>query len=118
MVECHYMTSDSGTKELIRSNTQKKTVVQEPPMYRVILLNDHYTSMEFVVLVLESIFMKNLMEATEIMLSVHRSGSGIAGIYTKEVAETKVATVTEVAREHGFPLKCIMEPVRSSSNSK
>lgn len=80
-------------------------------MYRVILLNDHYTTMEFVVLVLQQIFHKNLEEATQIMLSVHKGGSGIAGTYTKEIAETKIALVTQVARQHGYPLRCSMEQV-------
>ena len=80
-------------------------------MYKVVLLNDHYTPMEFVVLVLEQIFQKNLSEATQIMLSVHTQGAGLAGIYTKEIAETKVVQVTQVARHNEHPLRCTMEPV-------
>ncbi len=99
----------SGTKELER--TKSVTSVKEPPMYRVILLNDHYTSMEFVVLVLEGVFNKSTAEAHHIMLSVHKAGSGIAGVYTREIAETKVATVTHLARKEGFPLQCVMEPI-------
>lgn len=85
--------------------------MREPPMYRVILLNDHYTTMEFVVLILEQIFHKSATEAAEIMIAVHKNGSGIAGVFTREVAETKVAIVEQLAREHSFPLKCAMEPM-------
>ena len=99
----------SGTKELER--TKSVTAVREPPMSKVILLNDHYTSMEFVVLVLEGVFNKSSADAYEIMLSVHKSGRGIAGTYTREVAETKLHTVTHMARKQGFPLQCVMEPV-------
>ena len=83
--------------------------VEEPPMYRVMLINDDYTTMEFVVEVLVYVFQKSPEEATRIMLNVHRSGVGICGIYPFEVAETKVKTVQTLARENGFPLKCIME---------
>lgn len=79
-------------------------------MYRVILLNDDYTTMEFVVLILETVFKKSPTEAQEIMLAVHRKGKGTAGVYTKEVAETKVAIVHHLARENEYPLKCQMEP--------
>jgi ATP-dependent Clp protease adaptor protein ClpS len=96
----------SGIEELERV----KSVVKEPPMYKVILLNDHYTSMEFVVAILEGVFHKNSAEAHQIMLSVHKAGKGIAGAYTREIAETKVATVTQLARKEGFPLQCVMEP--------
>lgn len=91
--------------------TKDEVKTQEPPMYQVILLNDDYTSMEFVVHVLENIFHKTPAEAKSIMLLVHEKGSGIAGIYTKEIAETKIALVHRCAREEEFPLKCIMEPV-------
>lgn len=79
-------------------------------MYRVILLNDHYTSMDFVVWVLQSVFRKSAGEAFEVMMQVHRQGSGLAGVYTKDIAETKAATVETVAREHKFPLRCNVEP--------
>ena len=82
----------------------------EPPMYRVILLNDDYTTMEFVVVVLETVFRKTHEEAQSIMLSVHKQGSGVAGVYTKEVAETKIAIVQQLARQNEYPLKCLMEP--------
>ena len=78
-------------------------------MYKVMLLNDDYTTMEFVVEVLVYIFQKSLEEATRIMLNVHRSGIGVCGFYPYEIAETKVSAVETLARENGFPLKCIME---------
>ncbi|MCC6933607.1 MAG: ATP-dependent Clp protease adapter ClpS [Deltaproteobacteria bacterium] len=84
---------------------------KEPSMYKVILLNDNYTTMDFVVLVLEQIFKKMPAEAQQIMLNVHEQGAGLAGIYTKDVAETKVALVHKFARDREFPLKCTMEAV-------
>jgi ATP-dependent Clp protease adaptor protein ClpS len=81
----------------------------QPPMYRVILHNDDYTTMEFVIEVLMNVFGKSLEKATEIMLNVHRQGKGICGVYTYEIAETKVTTVHRLSRERGFPLKSTME---------
>ena len=81
----------------------------EPPMYKVLLLNDDYTTMDFVVDVLKYVFYKSTEEATRIMLNVHNNGVGVCGVYPYEVAETKVNTVDALAREHGFPLKCTME---------
>jgi ATP-dependent Clp protease adaptor protein ClpS len=98
---------DPEVEESVESETDYD--VEEPPMYRVMLLNDDYTTMEFVVEVLVYVFQKSPEEATRIMLNVHRSGVGICGIYPFEVAETKVNTVETLARENGFPLKCIME---------
>ena len=83
--------------------------VKEPSMYRVLLHNDDYTTMEFVVDILMHIFRKTIEDATRIMLNVHQEGIGICGVYTYEVAETKVDTVHKLARDHGFPLKCSME---------
>ncbi len=83
--------------------------VKEPSLYRVLLHNDNYTTMEFVVEILMHIFHKTIEDATRIMLNVHEKGSGICGIYTYEVAETKVDTVHNLARDQGFPLKCSME---------
>ncbi len=83
--------------------------LEEPRMFKVLLHNDDYTTMEFVVLVLQSVFHKSFAEATQIMLNVHRSGIGVCGIYTGEVAETKVAMVHHMARESGYPLQCSME---------
>lgn len=96
-------------KEKVRSATRNKVV--EPPMYRVLLHNDDYTTMEFVVNILVSVFGKPLEQAVTIMLNVHRTGVGECGIYTYEVAETKVETVHALAAENGFPLKSSMEKV-------
>ena len=83
--------------------------VKEPPMYKVLLHNDDYTTMEFVVQVLMLVFHKSIETATRIMLNVHQQGIGMCGLYTYEVAETKVETVIRMARENGHPLKCTME---------
>lgn len=96
-------------EEKIFLEEKEKISVVEPELYRVYLLNDDYTTMDFVVHVLMSIFDKSRLEATSIMLHVHRHGKGLAGIYTKEIAETKVAQVESLARSHGFPLKCTIE---------
>lgn len=82
---------------------------KKPSMYKVLLLNDDYTPMEFVVHILERFFSKNRQEATDIMLHVHRRGVGICGIFTYEVAETKVAQVMDFARANEQPLQCTME---------
>ena len=83
--------------------------VIEPPMYRVLLHNDDYTTMDFVVEILILVFNKSPEEAVNIMLNIHRKGIGLCGVYTYEVSETKVETVHAIAREQGFPLKCSME---------
>ncbi len=95
------------TEDAAVSEHQAQT--QEPPQYRVMLLNDDYTTMEFVVQVLMLVFKKSVEDATRIMLNVHRKGVGVCGTYTFEVAETKVDTVHALARDHEFPLRCIME---------
>ena len=84
--------------------------LKKPTLYKVILLNDDYTPMEFVVRVLEKFFHKNREEATRIMLHVHTRGLGICGVFTREVAETKVRQVTIYAQENQHPLQCTMEP--------
>lgn len=81
----------------------------EPPMFRVLLHNDDYTTMEFVVEILRKVFHKTMDEATQIMFHVHKKGLGVCGTYTQEVAETKVELVHHLARKNGFPLKCTME---------
>jgi ATP-dependent Clp protease adaptor protein ClpS len=83
--------------------------LEEPPMYKVLLHNDDYTTMEFVVEVLKTVFHKSEEEATRIMLHVHYNGIGICGVYPAEIAETKVEIVHSLARQHGFPLRCSME---------
>ncbi len=85
--------------------------VQEPSLYKVLLHNDDYTSMEFVIAILENVFQKNSSEAGRIMLNVHQEGVGVAGIYTREICETKVVIVHDLARQSEFPLRCSVEKV-------
>jgi ATP-dependent Clp protease adaptor protein ClpS len=89
--------------------TRTRPKTKKPNLYRVLLLNDDYTPMEFVVLVLEKYFNKGREEATRIMLLVHHKGVGVCGVYTYEVAETKVTQVMDFSRQHGHPLQCTME---------
>ncbi|MBI1215113.1 MAG: ATP-dependent Clp protease adapter ClpS [Alphaproteobacteria bacterium] len=89
--------------------TRTRTRTKKPSMYRVLLLNDDFTPMDFVVHVLEKFFAKNRQEATEIMLNVHRRGVGVCGVFTYEVAETKVNMVMDYARKNEHPLQCTME---------
>jgi len=89
--------------------TKTRTKTQRPSLYKVLLLNDDYTPMEFVVLVLQRFFGKSAEDATRIMLHVHQKGVGVCGVYTYEIAETKVAQVIEFARQHQHPLQCTME---------
>ena len=91
--------------------TEQELDLSEPPLFRVLLHNDNYTTMDFVVLVLEKVFNKPPAEATRIMLNVHRKGVGVCGMYPGEIAETKVALVHELARDNSYPLKCSMEKV-------
>jgi ATP-dependent Clp protease adaptor protein ClpS len=88
---------------------ERKPEVKKPPMYKVMLLNDDYTPMDFVVSVLKQFFYKSMEQATKIMLQVHYDGAGVAGIYTSEIAETKVSLVNDYARSNGHPLMCTME---------
>jgi len=99
--------ADGGTVTERRTKTKAKTA--KPPLFKVILLNDDYTPMEFVVELLKAVFHKEHAEATRIMLWVHQNGMGVAGVYPFEVAETKVRAVEELAREAQYPLKCTME---------
>jgi ATP-dependent Clp protease adaptor protein ClpS len=92
----------------VAEKTRPRTV--EPKLYRVLLHNDDYTTMEFVISVLESVFGKSPAEAYRVMMHVHTQGVGVAGIYPFEVAETKVAMVLERAKDSGHPLRCSMEP--------
>ncbi len=106
------MTDDSfkgsdGTNTGVVVKAKPKT--KKPAMYKVLMLNDDYTPMEFVVHVLERFFQKNREEATQIMLHVHQKGVGICGVYTYEVAETKVTEVMDFARKHQHPLQCTLE---------
>ena len=96
----------TGGEVLERTRHETK----KPDMYKVLLLNDDYTTMDFVVEVLETVFHKSPAEAHRIMMAVHTQGKGLCGVYPFEVAETKVATVIELARGSGFPLRAAMEP--------
>lgn len=98
--------NDKGQSQVILE-TRPRT--KKPSMYKVIMLNDDYTPMEFVVHVLQRFFNKDINEATEIMLHVHQNGVGICGVFTFEVAETKVTQVIDLARQHQHPLQCTME---------
>jgi len=97
---------DQGKTGIV-TKTRPKT--KKPSLYKVLLLNDDYTPMEFVVHVLEKCFHKGRQEATDIMLTVHRKGVGICGVFTYEVAEAKVTLVMDFSRQHGHPLKCTLE---------
>ncbi len=97
---------DNGQTGVI-TRTAPKT--KKPALYKVLLLNDDYTPMEFVIVVLERFFNKGRDEATRIMLHVHQKGVGICGVYTFEIAETKVTQVMDFARKHQHPLQCTME---------
>ncbi len=89
--------------------TQEKEEVKEPEEFRVLLLNDDFTTMEFVVSVLMTVFHKPLPEATRIMLDVHKKGRGTVGVYSYDIAVTKINQVHQLAKQNGFPLKCTME---------
>jgi ATP-dependent Clp protease adaptor protein ClpS len=100
--------TDRQTGDEILERTRQET--KKPELFKVLLLNDDYTTMDFVVEILESIFHKQPADAFRIMMAVHTKGKGLCGVYPHEVAETKVAAVEESAREHGFPLRAAMEP--------
>jgi ATP-dependent Clp protease adaptor protein ClpS len=91
--------------------TEDITKTQEPRLYKVLLHNDDYTSMEFVIAILETIFHKSPHDATKIMLNVHNEGVGVAGVYTREICETKISVVHQLAEKNEFPLRCSMETV-------
>ncbi len=87
----------------------QRSKLKPPPMYKVMLLNDDYTPMDFVVVVLQTVFAMSREQATQVMLKVHRDGMGVCGIYTREVAATKVEQVIDLAKSHQHPLQCTME---------
>lgn len=92
-----------------------KPKLKRPPLYRVVLLNDDYTPMEFVVEVLEHFFSMNREKATQVMLAVHTQGKGVCGIYPRDIAETKAEQVNQAARDNGHPLLCEVEPSQDES---
>jgi ATP-dependent Clp protease adaptor protein ClpS len=99
---------DDSPDEQIQLEGQ--TEVCAPRLYRVVLLNDDYTTMDFVVEILVQVFHKSPAEATKIMLDVHKKGSGVCGVYSYDIAQTKVAQVYRQAKQHSFPLQCSLEP--------
>ena len=104
------MSGTPSTRESTLTEARAEEKLERPQMWRVLLHNDDYTTQDFVVWVLESVFHKPRGEAFTIMMSVHRSGLGVAGVYTHDVAETKVGTTKQLAEEHEFPLLVTMEP--------
>jgi ATP-dependent Clp protease adaptor protein ClpS len=99
---------DDGGSVVVERKTQK---TKPPQMYQVVMLNDDYTPMEFVVVVIQEFFNKDRETATQIMLKIHLDGKGICGVYSRDVAATKVEQVQEAARQAGHPLQCVSEPV-------
>ncbi len=95
----------ADTQVIAESKSKTKT----PPLYRVILMNDDYTPMDFVIRVLQTYFQKDSSEATKIMLQIHHQGSGLCGTFTYEIAETKTYQVNQFSRQNRHPLKCVME---------
>lgn len=93
----------------LKEQIRERVEVREPSMFRVILLNDNYTTMDFVIMILMVVFHKSHDDAQQVMLDVHRNGRGVAGIYPFEIAETKVRQVEAMAEKHRFPLRCTME---------
>jgi ATP-dependent Clp protease adaptor protein ClpS len=98
----------NGNRDGVLLETQKSRV-KPPPMYKVLLLNDDYTPMDFVVAVLQTFFSMTREQATQVMLKVHREGMGVCGVYPKDVAATKVEQVMSFSRKHQHPLQCTME---------
>ncbi len=99
---------DDGGSVVMERRTEK---VKPPQMHQVVLLNDDYTPMEFVVMVIQEFFNKDRETATQIMLKIHLDGKGVCGVFSKDVAATKVDQVTEAAKKSGHPLQCVSEPV-------
>ena len=101
--------TDQNNEVLIQKNTKKK--LKRPSLYKVIMLNDDFTPMDFVVYLLKTFFQKNHDKASKIMLDIHNKGSGICGVFTYEIAETKILKVINTSRNNGFPLFCILEKI-------
>lgn len=102
-----FSSSDSQTLDEIDIKTSKQ--IQKPPLYKIIMLNDDFTPMDFVIYILETIFQKNNEEATNIMFEIHNTGFGICGAFTYEIAETKKKQTIQLATKHQYPLQCILE---------
>lgn len=114
-VEKNYLnrTTMAEHKNQREGSVVTKDVIEtrEPPLYKVLLHNDDYTTMEFVISILETVFQKSTPDATKIMLNVHNEGVGVAGVYTREICETKISLVHQLAKKNEFPLRCSMETV-------
>ncbi len=109
MATKHRPSKDDGDTG-VATATKRKEQLKKPPLFKVLFHNDNYTTMEFVVFVLQSVFHKTEYDAMLIMLNVHRTGVGVAGVYTREIAEMKVNKTHQLAKEHEFPLKLSIEP--------
>ncbi len=107
MSDRKHMNEEQGSYDLAVEEARPK--VKQPPLFRVVLINDDYTPMEFVVDILESVFGMERTRATQVMLEVHTKGKGVCGVYNFEIAETKVAQVMSIAKQHQHPLLCTME---------
>ena len=106
----HWPSQDDGGSVVLERRTQR---TKPPQLYQVVMLNDDYTPMEFVVFVIQQFFGRDLETATQIMLKIHLDGRGVCGVYTKDVAATKVDQVLDAAAKAGHPLQCVSEPVES-----
>ena len=106
-----YLTKETDNQSNTDTNllTKEKVKLRKPNLYKVILLNDDYTPMEYVVALLKSVFKKTQNQAVNIMLTVHKKGSGVCGVYTLEIAETKLKNVMDMAKSDQHPLQCILE---------
>ena len=111
------MSQKADTRESIQTESRTEQRLERPRLWRVLLHNDDYTTQDFVVWVLETVFHKPRGEAFTIMMSVHQSGLGVAGIYTHDVADTKVKATRQLAEQHEFPLLVTMEPEPQNANA-
>ena len=103
----------SNDQSQLGDNVKERVVPKKdtPKLYKVVLMNDDYSTMEFVVLVIQEFFSKDRETATQIMLKIHLDGKGVCGVYSRDVAATKVDQVLDAAKQHGHPLQCVSEPV-------
>ena len=104
----HISHEDDGNSVVMERRTQK---VAPPPMYQVVMLNDDFTPMEFVIMVLQEFFSQDREQATQIMLKIHLDGRGVCGVYTRDIAATKVEQVLQAAQQAGHPLQAVSEPI-------
>ncbi len=101
--------SEKNTQHGILPVVDQEQEIKEPPLFKVVLLNDDFTPQDFVVTLLQEIFAMPVVQATSVMLQIHRQGAGVCGVYTREVAEIKMAQVHTMARQHEHPLRCIIQ---------